>query len=1614
MVEETTEIKNLSSDDLWLEIINEGIEDRVEVNQRMLIDKMLARYSSDFVVYRELIQNSDDAHATSFILQIKCDLNSNKNLNESNSYLEDMEQIMNNKFGINQTSNLSENDFHNCLINEIRTINNGNIFNEDDWKRVITIAEGNTNIDAVGQFGVGFFSVFSYSEKPMIQSGKHCLAFAWQNGKSLTTFRKELSLHEQSSSTSVILPMKTKYILQTKSILDNKSNKDQIKPIFNLIQLKAYLTKVLSFTRHINEIIIQINNIKVFQVNKIKKPLLSKDLKSNNQQNFLHFKLFTQTEQTFNIMNGPSITLNHIDVESEVKIDDELHKKIENVLKKRLPSIIHIELLFPSNQILEKEQWNILTNNQILKDLIPLKYSQEKYSPSGQIFIGLGTHQSTGVGMHIYSHLIPTIERENIDLQDPYISIWNEQLLKSIGYIIRLIYDQTILDAVNNHSQHLNTILSFFAFQTSIPNKAIGKFLLDGFFSFDEDIRVPVQQYPSDDELLLISSREVYVSNSKHIEKFLSIPLVPFDIGQNEFIQILKHHERIQDINNEIILEKIRQSIFLYDELIELLHWLCTTIFQNKSYIKEILSEICYRETYQSSIIQLENIQFYNTLNLSSLLPLPSNVLPSNIVNHISQQDLQRKLSLSKLSIKTLIQFYLVDNQHYLFENEITSKILLHFLSQHWIQFNSNESNHIKTILSKLKCISTNQGMKLPQESYIPSSNISENLPIISSEDNEEYPLSIEFFKSIGCRTMHFPTTTYNSSFIKSTDNNETLQNFIQDLLKQRKTMSDTDLNSLKNNSCLIGTTLEYYGEIKRKYKGNELHFPSVARELQWKELLIIDWIDINPISDEYFFLKELGVKEAPDLQDLLFRIAQEHYRGSRIKSDYKLPHSLIYFAENFRKYYLKAWQNNQIRTSFLPSSPPEINQSSEIILATPQSVFKESNPLCPSLLPDVIQCFSHCFDISLLGIKLRPDLETAFNILMDKRYEILTVESAPIYFAYLNKLDGLNKTFIEKVSYKSFIPHSSSSYSKPSQVFIRSETLSTSSDDETATAGLIDYVDYGPEANSFLFSIGVVSYPSAENLIELLIERQSFYFSQTNENTDEMIKAKLRVYTNCLKQLASISNIKQKFQQEPLKSRLINKSWCLGYQIIKHENGNNEKVFQIAKPSDIYLDDDHQSAIDLQPLCAPDEADIIKLYETFGAKWLSESVKRTLIHTGLIFTTERSKQLYELIDHRLDMLFVNKRGEYLENIDEKRLDLLRKNFSVYESEGIQCEITFQYRTITLDKSTNCSSCVLEYDKNQVNLYIHKDLPTLDYIDIASELIRFIHKKPLESLVHSISDKLSSPLETLKRRGIPVDRFLKQKQQQQQPIKLVLRNEQQQFSKFDDYYQQSIEKSSKEYSSPIEKYSSNIERNCIDDFREHQSLNKIDINQMLKTSRSYFQNEFHQSECSRQENNNLCEYVPSSNMIRHETLFHNIPLYIDENVRITNTMIKQGKQLAYLLSSLATHVFHISQSVIHLFRDINSARVAFNTNGALFFNLRYFEQVFAKDLEFSLENNSTIRTIINFYFLIFCHELTHNIHLSHDLNFIHCFESVIVKFMDEKELFLSKFSFRYY
>ena len=186
---------------------------QVGLNQRRMIESILTQYSSDFAVLRETIQNADDAQATLFHLEIKCDVPS--------------------------SSAVTEKNFHNQTITEFRMTNNGKIFSETDWKRVAIIAEGNTDPQSVGQFGVGFFSVFSYSEEPIIVSGKEYMKFFWRDDILLYE-RLKLLTSPQSQETMIILKMRDKHILRMESTLDIKNDGPLT---INMAQLKAYFAK---------------------------------------------------------------------------------------------------------------------------------------------------------------------------------------------------------------------------------------------------------------------------------------------------------------------------------------------------------------------------------------------------------------------------------------------------------------------------------------------------------------------------------------------------------------------------------------------------------------------------------------------------------------------------------------------------------------------------------------------------------------------------------------------------------------------------------------------------------------------------------------------------------------------------------------------------------------------------------------------------------------------------------------------------------------------------------------------------------------------------------------------------------------------------------------------------------------------------------------------------------------------------------------------------------------------------------------------------------------------------------------------------------------------------
>jgi len=99
-----------------------GHEETVEVNQRALIDKILARYSGQFTVFREVLQNSDDAEARSVEIRF-----------ETGAY-------MSREIGDDLKSDKPERedlpDLQTAVVHQWTFKNDGIPFRDQDWNRL--------------------------------------------------------------------------------------------------------------------------------------------------------------------------------------------------------------------------------------------------------------------------------------------------------------------------------------------------------------------------------------------------------------------------------------------------------------------------------------------------------------------------------------------------------------------------------------------------------------------------------------------------------------------------------------------------------------------------------------------------------------------------------------------------------------------------------------------------------------------------------------------------------------------------------------------------------------------------------------------------------------------------------------------------------------------------------------------------------------------------------------------------------------------------------------------------------------------------------------------------------------------------------------------------------------------------------------------------------------------------------------------------------------------------------------------------------------------------------------------------------------------------------------
>ena len=366
-------------------------EERVEVNQRALIDKILARYASAGAVYRELLQNSNDANAKVAKIKFTTD--------ESN------------------------------IVTSVMYCNNGMPFRPQDWARLKKIAEGNPDESKIGAFGVGAYTMFSICEEPIVLSGTQALAFVWK-GDALWTKTIDND-NPDKSWTSFILPSRDPY------------------PLPDLQEFGEFLCSALTFTKSLSEISVSVNDKKRMTITKtmIQEPSVVQIKKSSSwwkqdgaataSPNGL-FSLKDENsllESFYHIQvtldgDTAAVTARYLSATAKTKVPQHMAARMERVTKKEPPSKVEVQIFLNGQQQLDEVKGRTKAHKIV-----------QSFSPpfgGGRIFIGFRTSQTTGLAAHISAPFVPTVEREAMDLQDQTLRLFNLELLEFSGVLMRL------------------------------------------------------------------------------------------------------------------------------------------------------------------------------------------------------------------------------------------------------------------------------------------------------------------------------------------------------------------------------------------------------------------------------------------------------------------------------------------------------------------------------------------------------------------------------------------------------------------------------------------------------------------------------------------------------------------------------------------------------------------------------------------------------------------------------------------------------------------------------------------------------------------------------------------------------------------------------------------------------------------------------------------------------------------------------------------------------------------------------------------------------------------------------------------------------------------------
>ena len=784
----------LDYDALRAQTMGAGNDEAVTVNTRALIDKVLARYSGEWTTLRELLQNAADASASKVTIRF--------------------ETLPSPTVAVPQSSERSTRLKHVLLHHTLKSMvveNNGEAFQDHDWSRLKKIAEGNPDETKIGAFGVGFYSVFADCEEPFVSSGKEALAFYWQKD---ALYTKRLALpNGQSTNTTFVLPVRSQtstippllslcqFLTSSLTFVGLESielmidgwtiatlNK-KIAPTLDLQIPKEVDTKTREGLMHVKGVTKEAAQLDAhwLKVVEWKPKAATNNLKDAGSGSTVRGAQSTQSLRGFFSRLAPGAS-NHAALEKAAKEERQIQESLEGDLMGESTATVFIHVNKATVRTAVNQNFASELERATKKpppkyttvSLLSASYDEQLASSAdaqkasevpkifstfiptngkGRIFIGFTTNQTTGLNVHISTpSVIPTVERESIDLNNRFVRVWNVELLRIAGIVARVSWGNETIELKEKLTQLVKSagrqrivkediaavlpealfLHDTFTWSESTPSAEVGTVMEEAFWTCNQKTTIATLSTQG-----VLPSSKVRIS-PEELGFVEDIPTLPEALASVGLVKKMIDYGVITEVTISDIKAELEGKALNGTQLERFLEWL-----GHKARISEVdglmirsLLNVAVANDYQDGservIVLAEMKSFLNTSRIPPEMPIPPTTIPFKFTKKMNKADLEL-LGFEDLHLVPWLR-WLVENigsrddlsaDHDITKSPEFASSVLPVISKQWDGLSQSSKATVLELLIPRTVIPTKMGMRKPAEAYFPTVKLFDDLPVV-------------------------------------------------------------------------------------------------------------------------------------------------------------------------------------------------------------------------------------------------------------------------------------------------------------------------------------------------------------------------------------------------------------------------------------------------------------------------------------------------------------------------------------------------------------------------------------------------------------------------------------------------------------------------------------------------------------------------------------------------------------------------------------------------------------------------------------------------------------------------------------------------------------------